>query len=410
MKKVLLLPWLFLALTATAQTPTNLVIESPLLSTPGRSNIKIGVMSSLGRKLESNVLIGDRLGFASDSLQYNVIIGPSAGSTMFRVNSSVILGNMAGNGNKGSNVILIGQNTGGKNKADGNILIGSEAGLTYEGTESVVIGYRAATNNRVMTVKGRGVTYIGYEVAIEDSLSSSATYLGFRSGFNFRTGFGNTFLGAGTGTGFNETYARGSQNTFVGTNAGQGLRRTENNVFVGFKAGAGIADGRNNVLVGTQAGSTGLASPVAELVLIGHNAQATGTLTNAIALGANTTVTASNALILGNDLVNVGIGTTAPQARLEVVARTLNSSGLRLTSLAGQAQTDGAPARFLTVDGSGDVVLGTPRQPQLDDLTTRLLRLEKENQVLQTRLLALEQRRCFLCFRKKPKANEGNGY
>ncbi len=408
MKKSLLLLWLLAALNATAQTPTNLVIESPLLAVPGRSNIKIGVMSSLGRKLESNVLIGDRLGFASDSLQYNVIIGPAAGSTMFKVNSSVILGNMAGNGNKGSNVILIGQSTGGKNKASGNIFIGSEAGLTYEGTESVVIGYRATVNNRVMTVKGRGVTYVGYEVANEDSLSSSATYMGFRSGNNFRGGFGNTFLGAASGTGINEVFARGNQNTFVGSNAGQGLRRTENNVFVGFKAGSQLTDGRNNVFVGTETGSVGLGATAQEVVLLGHNAQATGALTNAVALGANANVKSDNALVLGNDLINVGIGTSTPQARLEVVARTENSSGLRLTRMAGQAIAGGTPTRFLTVDGSGDVVLSPLYKPELDALTQRLNQVEQENQFLKTRLLALEQRRCFFCWRKKPKANEPN--
>jgi len=50
---------------------------------------------------------------------------------------------------------------------------------------------------------------------------------------------------------------------------------------------------------------------------IGRSANGKGGITNATAIGANASVTQSNSLVLGNG-VNVGIGTTEPQAQLHV--------------------------------------------------------------------------------------------
>jgi len=93
---------------------------------------------------------------------------------------------------------------------------------------------------------------------------------------------------------------------------------------------------------------------------VGFRANASnGTLTNAGAIGANATVSVSNALVLGNG-ANVGIGTSSPTSRLHVSSGTANQSGLRLENL-----TSASPAsltnqtKFLSVDGSGNVVLAS---------------------------------------------------
>ena len=63
--------------------------------------------------------------------------------------------------------------------------------------------------------------------------------------------------------------------------------------------------------------------------------------------------------MLGNG-AKVGIGTSSPTARLHVSSGTANQAGLRLENL-----TSGSPAsalnqtKFLTVDGSGNVILGS---------------------------------------------------
>lgn len=102
------------------------------------------------------------------------------------------------------------------------------------------------------------------------------------------------------------------------------------------------------------------------LILIGANAEATNGLTNAAAIGPNSLVEASNSLILGGFTgngngganTNVGIGTTTPDNRLEIVrgAQGSNISGLRLTSLLGS--TPASPTGgVLSIDESGDVIL-----------------------------------------------------
>ena len=82
-------------------------------------------------------------------------------------------------------------------------------------------------------------------------------------------------------------------------------------------------------------------------------------MTNATAIGARARVSQSNSVILGNN-ANVGIGNSAPTAKLHLNSGAANQSGLRLENL-----TSSSPAaalnqtKFLTVDGSGNVILGS---------------------------------------------------
>ena len=60
---------------------------------------------------------------------------------------------------------------------------------------------------------------------------------------------------------------------------------------------------------------------------LGYSANVSvGNLTNATAIGANTIVSASNSLILGNN-ANVGIGTSSPTAKLEVAGQVKITGG-----------------------------------------------------------------------------------
>lgn len=63
----------------------------------------------------------------------------------------------------------------------------------------------------------------------------------------------------------------------------------------------------------------------------------------------------SNSVVLGNQ-ANVGIGTSAPMARLEVVSETDHTSGLRLTLLTTASQPTQATDQFLTVTAQGTVL------------------------------------------------------
>ena len=60
-------------------------------------------------------------------------------------------------------------------------------------------------------------------------------------------------------------------------------------------------------------------------------------------------------MILGNQ-ANVGIGTSVPKTRLEVVSETAGASGLRLSNLTASSPSVQSTDQFLTVNEKGDVV------------------------------------------------------
>ncbi len=81
-----------------------------------------------------------------------------------------------------------------------------------------------------------------------------------------------------------------------------------------------MTDGSNNTFIGNKAGLTnpGLAT---NYFVMGNNATADPGLSNVAAIGNNAKVTTSNSMVLGGVgayAVNIGIGTTAPQQKLDV--------------------------------------------------------------------------------------------
>ena len=140
------------------------------------------------------------------------------------------------------------------------------------------------------------------------------------------TGTSNIFAGAGTGT-------TGSSNSFFGDDAGNT-----------------ISSGSSNTIIGANADV------------------ATGTLTNSTAIGANASVSQSNSLILGaingtngGSDTSVGIGTTAPKAKLDV------TGGAILVGSPGQGiilkSPNGATCKLMTIDDAGAMVLATVTCP-----------------------------------------------
>lgn len=131
------------------------------------------------------------------------------------------------------------------------------------------------------------------------------------------TGSSNILMGNSAGG----ALTTGSSNVLMGVSAGADLTTPNFNVIVGTSAGSALQTGASNVCVGTSAGlwgGGGFAS-YDHCVFLGHEAQPTvSNLTNAIAIGYLASVSASNSMVLGND-VNVGIGTSGPtQAKLIV--------------------------------------------------------------------------------------------
>jgi len=141
----------------------------------------------------------------------------------------------------------------------------------------------------------------------------SNVFVGDSTG-HINTGSFNTFVGRAAGS-FNTI---GSANTFVGRWAGRVNSTGDFNAFLGTNAGLVNTSGALNTFIG---GFTGLTNTTGDNnTYIGFFARGTGpNLTNATAIGANAFVSTSNSLVLGNNVVNVGIGVTAPLATLHVV-------------------------------------------------------------------------------------------
>lgn len=170
----------------------------------------------------------------------------------------------------------------------------------------------------------------------------------------------NTALGISTlnlnSTGLNNTAmgylalalsTTGNQNTAFGAYALNSNSSGSGNTAAGTSAMSAQTSGTNNTA-------------------IGYNARPEFSgLTNATAIGANALVSTSNSVILG-DNANVGIGTSSPGAKLEVVGTT--------KSVTLQATSGAANNRILTTDANGLTSWVIPgsleTDPKVGSLTT----------------------------------------
>jgi hypothetical protein len=123
------------------------------------------------------------------------------------------------------------------------------------------------------------------------------------------TGSSNILMGNSAG----EALTTGSSNVLIG-NAGSNLTTPLFNVFIGSGAGGNLQTGGNNIGIGVNAGywgGGGFAS-YDHCIFLGNFAiPNASTLTNAIAIGLNASVSTSNSMVLGS-LLNVGIGESSP--------------------------------------------------------------------------------------------------
>ena len=200
-----------------------------------------------------------------------------------------------------------------------NLMVGDSAGFSNTiGYENTFIGARTG----VLNTSGFRNCFLGSEAGHNNVGGHDNVFVGNWAGQSNSSGWQNIFVGNGAGAS-NET---GASNLFVGSNAGRnniaGIQNiylggftgyssesSENNVFVGYSAGMENISGKRNTLIGAL---SDLGSP---------------TLFNATAIGFNAYVTQSHSMILGsingvNGAVSdtkVGIGTTAPTERLDIV-------------------------------------------------------------------------------------------
>ena len=217
------------------------------------------------------------------------------------------------------------------------------------GTSIAIAQIRPACNDGQSTISGLQAG-VNYNINQGGSPCKSTLY-GFASGSNITSGLFNSFIGIFSG--YNTT--TGSSNIMIGTNAGYNNTSGNANFFLGDNSGFNTTTGGYNVFLGANAGQTN--SVGGNNVLIGFESNVgSGGLVNATAIGFRALVSQSNSLVLGNG-ANVGVGTSAPTAKLHLVSASANSSGLRLENLTSNSPSIGNASKFLTVNANGDVVL-----------------------------------------------------
>jgi hypothetical protein len=192
-------------------------------------------------------------------------------------------------------------------------------------------------------------SFFGSSAGEKTTTGHSNAFFGAFAGFNNTSGINNAFIGADAGL-INST---GSRNAALGRFAAERNTEGSQNSFVGFFAGRFNSTGSNNSYFGNDAGKSN--TNESHNTFIGAFSNGASGITNATAIGADAVVTQSNSVVLGNN-TSVGIGTSAPKAKLQVQGGNIfvGSGGMGIIL----KSPNGAACRLLTINDSG--VLITP--------------------------------------------------
>lgn len=328
------------------------------LNTTGERNAFFGAAAGISNiSGYANTFLGHRAGYLNGDGIFNVYIGEEAGLANVSGSRNVVIGGAAGSlSPSGSNNSVLGTDAGQNNTGDDNSFFGSEAGRdNTTGTSNAFFGRLSGRFNTA----GKFNSFYGASSGAANTIGDENSFFGMRSGEANIGGSQNAFFGviAGRGntTGGSNTFVgraaggnntTGSNNTSVGANSAAvccGFILTgSNNSFFGNASGGQITTGAGNSFFGSLSGYGPKTVQNTTLIGSGANASVDG-ITNATAIGANAVVSQSNSLVLGNN-ANVGIGISAPSAKLEVV---------------GDAKVSGAGNGVIFPDGTKQTTAAT---------------------------------------------------
>jgi trimeric autotransporter adhesin len=270
----------------------------------GYWNTAIGGGAMVSNKTgANNVAVGAQSLVNNTTGANNVAIGRTALANNLTGIQNIAIGRSA----------LFANTTGSGNVAIGRVALANSvdrSGLVAIGDSALYNNYLGAT----LAEHSTGNTAVGSKTLFANTTGFYNTATGSNALMSNTTGIGNTANGTGALV-FNTT---GSGNTVMGLNAifaGTG----DNNTAIGAEAINNLVTGNGNTGIGRRA--LNLNNTGNNNTALGSGADVTaGNLTNATAIGYNAKVAASNSLVLGGtgvDAVNVGIGTTTPNAPLQ---------------------------------------------------------------------------------------------
>lgn len=244
----------------------------------------------------TNIFIGNNAGLnnSTGSGVSNVFIGESSGKANTTGNSNVFIGVASGMTNTtGYNNVALGENSFKFNTTGNSTVAIGMAALAYNTTGywNTAVGHIALSSNTT----GYQNTGVGFQVLLNNTTGNSNTAVGLMASQYNTTGNENVSIGELAGY----RNATGNYNTAIGTRALYQADIASNNTALGYRAGDYVSSGGSNTFIGYLSNATD------------------STLTNATAIGANATVSASNCMVLGNG-VNVGIGISNPTYKLQV--------------------------------------------------------------------------------------------
>ena len=179
----------------------------------------------------------------------------------------------------------------------------STTGIIYSGNNRFIHNYGSTSN-----------FFAGVDAGNLSTTSQNITAIGKEVLSSLTTGNDNTAIG------FNTMYytTTGSQNCAIGLNALRLNTTGGGNVALGLQCMYNNTIGNNNTSIGMNSLATNTDGSGNTAIGFGANV-GSGSLNNATAIGYNAKVNISNALVLGDTMVNVGIGTSSPYAKLHVV-------------------------------------------------------------------------------------------
>jgi hypothetical protein len=268
-----------------------------VLNVSGTQNTFVGPNAASSNPGSGNTFVGDSAGIFSANGGRNTLLGAFSSFSATNITNATAIGFRA--------YVTQGD----------SLVLGSIAGVngSADGTN---VGIGTTAPNHRLHVVGNGL--FDGNLNVTNSLDVSTEFRLGGTRVLKRGATGSLFLGNG---GANTVQIL---NSFFGINAGLNTTFGAENTFVGANAGQNNIDGGSNTFIGTRSGLSNLGGQ--GNTLLGWLSDVGPSVHNSTAIGQRSLVTQSNSLVLGSingvngstNNTNVGIGTTAPVAKLHI--------------------------------------------------------------------------------------------